>query len=327
MGEERNSLFRFTILVPNVDSKNVNLKHIQLRKVGKLKGHLWEQLELPFYSRKGLLINLCNTGPIMKWKQIVTIHDVSFVINKQFYSFAFRTWYSILIGILSKFSKKIITVSNFSKQEIVKYYKVNDSKIEVTHLGNEHLHDHIADVSILKKYNLTERPYVLAVSSLNPNKNFQSIVDAVKLIKDVNFDLVIAGGSNLKVFAGEGMQLPDHFKQTGYITDGELRALYENASCFIFPSFYEGFGIPPIEAMLSGCPVIVSKVASLPEICGDSVLYCDPHKPESITSQLLSIMNDVKLRNNLIERGFKKSAEYSWDNCARSTYSIIREMY
>src|SRR5207253_1940106 len=120
--------------------------------------------------------------------------------------------------------------------------------------------------------------YVLAVGSLTPNKNFNGVVRAATLLGDLDCKIVAAGGANTRVFNGVALA-DDALIMAGYVTDGELHALYENAACFIFPSFYEGFGLPPLEAMHCGCPVIVSDRASLPEVCGEAAVYCDPDDP------------------------------------------------
>jgi len=324
-GEFGNGEFTFILLSPPSRIHQLSLKHIQIRKVGFLEGHLWEQFELPFYARNGLLINLCNTAPIMKRNQIITIHDVSVYAVPRTYSLAFRTWYKLLFRIAGTTSQRIITDSHFSKREIVRYCKIKPSKIQAIYLGKEHIDGQNADLN----YKATikgEKSFILAVSSMSPNKNFRSIIRAIEMLGETDFDIVIAGGTNPKVFgSSDPLDLSD-YRYLGYVNDSELRALYESADCFIYPSFYEGFGLPPLEAMASGCPVIVSDAASLPEVCGDAALYCDPRSPKNIAEKIRQLMDDPDLRERLRAKGLKRAKQFTWEKCARETIAVIREV-
>lgn len=112
----------------------------------------------------------------------------------------------------------------------------------------------------------------------------------------------------------------------GYVSDAELRALYEHAACFVYPSFYEGFGLPPLEAMACGCPVIVSNAASLPEVCGDAALYCNPCSPEDIAEKISLLMADPRLREDLRQKGLERAKQFTWEKCARETFAIIEKV-
>lgn len=281
------------VLAPkNIIFENL-YKNIKIKKVGFLKGQLWEQLELPFYTlkEKGILLNLCNTAPIIN-TGIVDIHDISFRVNPQFFSKKFSWYYRVLIWILVRTSKKIITVSEFSKQEIIKYYKIPDEKIEVIYNSWEHILRIEQDMSILKKFNLEKKNFYLAVSSVAPNKNFKYIIELAKLYPEKSF--VIVGKKNIKVFGELGIENLKNLVWCGYVSDEELKALYMTCKGFIYPSFYEGFGLPPLEVMGCGCKnIYVSKTSCLPEIFGDSVVYLNPYKIEKILKNNLSLNNKV----------------------------------
>lgn len=284
------------ILAPkNIIFENL-YKNIKIKKVGYLKGILWEQLELPFYAikEKGVLINLGSVAPIIN-TGIVDIHDISFRVNPQFFSKKFSWYYRVLIWILVRTSKKILTVSEFSKQEIMKYYKVPKEKIEVIYNSWEHILRINEDFSILQKFNLEKKSFYLAVSSVAPNKNFKYIIELAKLYPEKQF--VIAGKKNIKVFGELGVEDLKNLIWCGYITDEDLKALYMTCKGFIYPSFYEGFGLPPLEAMGCGCEEIyVSNTSCLPEIFGDSVVYLNPYKVEKILKETLNL--DNKILNN-----------------------------
>lgn len=316
----------FVLLAPKRTCHELNLRHITLKQIGILKGHLWEQIELPLYSCGHLLLNFCNTGPILKSKQIVTICDASVFACPSGYSKAFRLWYQFLLPILGRNSKEIITISEFSKSELIKYCGIIPDKISPTLLGVESFSGLEMDEAILDKHGLNATPYVLAVSSMNPNKNFTALVQAIEMLGDVNFKVVIAGGTNSRVFGGDAAQLPGFVTRVGYVSDAELQALYKHAACFVFPSLYEGFGLPPLEAMACGCPVIVSKAASLPEVCGEAALYCDPYSPADIAEKIKRLMGDAALRNDLREKGLARARQFTWEKCARETCAVIEEV-
>ena len=325
VGEIDRGKFSFVLIGPKNTKHDPDLKHIPLRRVGRLRGHLWEQLELPLYSRNSLLVSLCNAAPLFKHSQVVTIHDASVFATPQTYPWAFRTWYRVLLRGICKSASRIITVSDFSRSELVRYCNVDVKKVRVVYSGKEHILDVPADESVIKKHDLGKKPFILAVSSVTPNKNFRSIVRAVELLGDDGFDVAIAGGVNPRVFTRSNLSLPDTVKHLGYVSDAELRALYQHAACFIFPSFYEGFGLPPLEAMACGCPVIVSNAASLPEVCGDAVLYCDPYSPEDIAAKITLLMGDEALRNGLRHKGLARAREFSWERTARLTLQAYHE--
>lgn len=315
----------FTLLAPK-GAKPLHLNHIPLKEVGTLKGHFWEQLELPRFTRGGFLLNLCNTAPTGKMLQLVTIHDAGVYRVPHAYSRGFRTFYKTLLPIVSRTATKILTVSEFSKQELIRYCHVLEDKITVTYLGKEHIFSKRADVSIFAKHGFGDKPFLLAVSSMSPNKNFMGIVRALERLEKTHFDVVIAGGTNPAVFSQRTSPFPSSVKHLGYVSEGELRALYEGATGFVHPAFYEGFGLPPLEAMACGCPAIVSGAASLPEVCGDAALYCDPHAPQDIADKIQQLMGNEALRHDLRRRGLERANNFTWDKCAVKTLAVVKEI-
>lgn len=317
----------FEMLAPKNILRELKLQHIPLRCVGRLKGHLWEQIELPWFARKAFLIGLCNVAPLLKRNQMVTIHDASVFPAGDTYSFAFRTWYRILYPGLGKISRRIITVSEFSKHELMQFAGISPKKIVVITNGKEHIRDIKADMSIYEQIPENGKPFILAVSSMSQNKNFKTFMTAIELLDNRDFNIVIAGGTNPKVFSRQNIELPQSIHYLGYVSDEALKALYEKATAFIYPSTYEGFGLPPVEAMACGCPVIVSSIAPLREVCGDSVLYCNPYDPQDIANKMCKIIRDEKLRQNLIEKGHKKVKQYCWSKTAYRYLEIIAGLH
>lgn len=284
--------YKWILLVPKNIIRNLKLEYIEVKKVGYLKGHLWEQIELPLYSKDGILLNFCGCAPILKKNQIVTIHDAAVCAMPESFSFLFRTWYKFMFYIVGKRAKKVFTVSNFSKKEINKYFNIPLEKIDVTYNGIDHMRNIKPDESIFSKCTIEKNNYVLAVSSLNPSKNFKLILETAKISPEINF--VIAGGTNSTVFKEQGLEITSNVKFIGYVSDEELVALYKYASCFVYPSIYEGFGIPPLEAMFFNCPVILSDIEVFKEIYMDSVLYCDVENSKFLKQQILLIMGSKK---------------------------------
>lgn len=313
------------LLAPSNIKHEVAYRNIGIRQVGKYTGHLWEQMELPKYAKEGVLLNLCNTAPLFHKNQIVTIHDASVYAFPKAYSMYFRIWYKMIYKFVSKNAQKILTVSNYSKNELSKYCKLDENKIAVIYEGKEQILNSVSDERILRDCNLKKNAYLLAVSSINPNKNFNLIVKAIEQI-DGDCDIAIAGNANNKVFSNFPLRAGGNVKLLGYVGDGQLRALYENAACFVYPSFYEGFGLPPLEAMACGCPVIVSNTSSLPEVCGDAALYCDPFDPKDLAQKINILMTDNMLREYLQRKGLERASQFTWEKCARETWFIIERV-
>lgn len=304
----------YTILAPKTVIETLPCKRIQFRACGHLTGHLWEQIELPYYAKDGYLLNFCNCAPLIKKNQAVTIHDAAIAAFPSAYSWKFRLWYRIMYTVLGKRLNTIFTVSNFSRNELNKYFGIPKEKIHVTYNGVEHLKDIQPDDRILAKI---PKDYVLAVSSQNPTKNFKLVLEAAEQLPEVNF--VIAGGSNAKVFTGEEEKVMANVHYVGYVSDQELVSLYRHARVFVYPSLYEGFGIPPLEALLNDCPAIVSNQASLPEICGRYVSYCTPKDNKKLVALILeSYFKDGALMENISLFG-----KYSWKVSARKIFSFL----
>jgi len=312
-----------SLTVPANGVKVSPFKNIPIRYRGKTKGAIWEQFELPIQTSGKQLINLCNAAPMFKHKQTVVIHDATPLKFPETFSFLFRCWYRFLMPVIGKLAKQVCTVSEFSKKEITDNYGIAFNKIKVISESGEHIRRFVADESILTNYGLRKRAYILAVSSTAPHKNFKIIFEAFKHIKEPPFDVVIAGGVNPQVFAHNNEQLPEYVNHVGYVTDGELMALMANARWFVFPSIYEGFGIPPLEAMSCGCPVLASNAASIPEICGDAALYFDPFNAVELANLLMDVSNQPDLHDHFVKKGRERAAEFTWNKAA---YQLLKHL-
>lgn len=300
--------YKFEIICPKNIKQKLNLKNIEIKKIGSLKGHLWEQIELPLYVKNKFLFNFCNCAPLVKKNQIVTIHDVAVCAVPYAYSKTFRIWYKFMYKILTSRLKKIFTVSEFSKKELNKYFNIPLDRVEVTYNGIDHMKNIKPNEKIFSKFSIEKNNYVLAVSSLNPSKNFKLILETAKNLPEINF--VIAGGANSNIFKEQGLEITSNVKFIGYVKDEELVALYKYASCFVYPSIYEGFGIPPLEAMYFNCPVIVSDIVVFQEVIGNHALYCDINDKNVLVEQIKKI-NDLKALREANNKEFVL-AKFKW---------------
>ena len=325
-GEYPGEEWSFAVLVPPAPDVHPSLTAIPIRVVGWTRGQVWEQLELPLHTHQGVLLNFANTAPVAARHQCVTIHDASVFAVPQAYRAAFRSWYRILIPALGRRADRIVTDSRFSRDELIRWAGIPEHKLLVVPLAGEHILSVPSDSRILRRHGLGSRPFLIAVGSDAAHKNLGAITRAADLIGQHDYDIVVAGGRNPSVFEVQANGSAGRLRRLGYVTDGELRALYENATCLVCPSLYEGFGLPPLEAMACGCPVIASTAASLPEVCGDAALYCDPHDPQDIAHKIERMLREPELRVELRKRALLRSQQFRWADSARSIMTAVERM-
>lgn len=321
--------YEFYILLPKGTKVDISFRYIPMVEIGSFQGHLWEQISLPAFrlGRKSLLLNLCNTAPVISWSQLVVIHDAAVSRIPDTFSWKFRLLYKILMPVLGYLSKRVLTVSEFSRRDLAKFFHISKRKIYVIGESGEHIKGFNVDNDILSKHGLSKKQYLLAVSSQAPHKNFKLISDAIEHLQDFEFDIVIAGGMNAAVFGQNANSLSRKIKWIGYVSNEELRTLYENALCFVFPSLYEGFGIPPLEAMSCGCPVLASNAASIPEVCGDAALYFSPEDPNALAVLIESFCKDSELQKRMITKASHRAATFSWESAALSLLHHCDQMH
>ncbi len=291
---------------------------------GRFTGHIWEQFELPLFLKKKkspLLLNMANTAPIFIKNKITVVHDVAFERFPQSFSWKFRFFYRRFIPKIIASSKCLVTVSQFSKSELVELYHIDGDRVEVVYNA----------VSTFFKPSISvkdEERYILAVSSLNYQKNFHSLIKAFNKRKQSHIKLFLVGAIN-KNFADHSLvsdiENNPNIVFLGRVDDEKLVSLYSNAECFVYPSLYEGFGIPPLEAQACGCPCLVSNAASLPEVCADSVLYCNPYDVSDMTLKLDLILSNESIRNDLVMKGFKNIQRFGWNKSAQQILKIIEK--
>lgn len=310
-------------LAPRGATAPAGWKRIRLRQVGTHRGNLWEQVDLPSCLRGGLLFSPANIGPAFHANQAVTLHDASVFAVPQAYSALFRAKYRFVFGQLARRARLVLTDSVFSQRELARHLHVDPARFAVVPLGGDHLQGVAADESVLDANGLRGQEYLLMVASRSPHKNVARLIEAVRRVKG-GTRFVLVGGSFKGVFRDAGPEdLPAHVTRLGYVDDPGLKALYENAQGFIFPSLYEGFGLPVLEAMSCGCPVLCSRAASLPEVGGTAVEYFDPLDVDAIRHALERFVADPALRARMKAAGRLQAAGFSWERTARETLRRI----
>ncbi len=293
-------------------------RELGAEKVGRLRGHAWEQIELPWHRRGAGLINLCNAAPITVANQIVTIHDCAPFAVPEAYSRAFTHWYRFMTRQIGRRARHILTVSRFSAGELSQFLKIDSRKITVIPLGHEHVFASAASYDIIAQHKLGNTAFLLAVGSHSPHKNFASLVTIAQKLQDTNCRFVIVGGADPRVHASDLTALNERVIHVGAVSDAELRALYENAAGYVHPAYYEGFGLPPLEAMALGCPVLTSRAAALPETCGNAASYFDPFDVDDMVKTTQRFLADSDNRAGLAQAGRERAQMFSWDECAQA---------
>ncbi|MBI1789606.1 MAG: glycosyltransferase family 4 protein [Acidobacteria bacterium] len=296
-------------------------------------GHLWEQLYLPAAVRGKLLWSPNNTGPVAVSRQVCTIHDLIPLDRPEWFSRRFAAWYAWLLPRLARQVRHIITVSQFTKRRIVERLGVEPEKITVIPNGVDARFCPKPPEEIQaarRSLGIESAEYLLCVGSLEPRKNLGRLLRAWASVQESlprEIELVVAGGTGSSlVFESVSFDsLPPRVHFTGYVSEEQLASLYTGALALIYPSLYEGFGLPPLEAMACGTPVVTSHGTSLPEVAGDAVVPVDPEDVESIAEGILSVASSEELRRTLRQRGFQRIRGLTWERAAQQTWQLLLE--
>ncbi len=288
-------------------------------------GRVWSAWTLPRWAwenRPALVhVNYLAPGPL-PCPFVTTIHDVVWRALPRTFPAKDRAIMNLAMPLSVRRARRILTESRSSKNEIARALRVNPNKISLTTIGlDDRFRAPVAPAQIAelrRKYDLTDAPYVLSVGVLQPRKNVARLIKAFRQIKRANptwlQQLVITG----KPGWGDDLQKTDpDIRFTGYVLDEELPALYAGAQVFAYPSLYEGFGLPIIEAMAAGAPVLTSNRASMPEVAGDAAVKIDPYETQSIRDGLELMMRDADLRDELIQRGKNWTQRFTVEAQAR----------
>jgi len=298
----------------------------------------WEQSVLPL-RLKQKRIDVCHGAtfvtPLLKTcGHVVSIHDMTFHLTPERHSPFKRAYFRAMIPEMVRRSEKVIAISESTKRDLVRLMDIDEEKICVTHLGVDTRFRPITDeeelTKVRQKYNLPAK-YILYVGLIEPRKNVEALVDAYHTDSmHTEFELVLAGnlgwGYAPLLEKIRKSQLRDRIRMPGYVADSDLPALFSMAATFVYPSAYEGFGLPVLEAMACGAPVITSQVSSLPEVAGDAAILVDPSDPRALVTALQRVLADDQLRRSLSEKGIQRARLFTWEKTAQKTLGVYNEI-
>lgn len=306
----------------------------EYRVIGPSK--LWTQLGLPLdlylhKPRPTIFFTPTHYAPrFSPIPTIISIMDLSYIHYPQMFKqsdlYQLNNW----TAYSARKASRIFTISQASKGDIMKEYGIPENRVVVTYPGVKMNPSKVKNSKVLKEKYGIKGDYLLFVGTLQPRKNVRKLIEAFSKIGKKDLTLVLVGKRGW--LYEEILSAPKDFgverevRFLDFVPDEDLPTFYKNAVCFILPSLYEGFGLPVLEAMQYGCPVITSNVSSLPEAGGDAALYIDPNNVDDIANKISLILSDSKLRSGLIEKGYKQVKKFSWEKTARETLRVLEEV-
>jgi len=296
-------------------------------------------LSMPYLSWKDghdlLHVNYI-APPISPCPTVVTIHDISYEFFPQFFSPRDRILLSTLVPISARRAAKIIAVSNNTKRDIIERYGIEEDRIVVTYEAPDPAFAQVPDEQLLRRlrgeYGIAD-DFLLAVGNLQPRKNLLRVVEAFADLRQsgaIRHQLVIAGQAFWRESEisrrVEDRHIGEHVVFTGYVPQEHLVLLYNAAAVFLYPSLYEGFGLPPLEAMACGTPVIASNTSSVPEVVGEAALLVDPHRTDELAQAILDLLSSAELQRELRRRGLERARSFSWERTAMQTLQVYENV-
>ena len=309
---------RYVLLTPP-GADNLNLLHIPTRTLGRAGGHLWEQTALARTARHGRLLSLGGSGPVLHRRQIVVIHDAAVFRHPEHFRTGYAAFHRTLNRILAQ-RARLATVSTYSRRELASVLNLSPASIAVAPNSADHLRNITPDPAVIERLGLTARPYVVALGNLTPNKNLAVAIRALSRLADPAVRLVLIG-DRPAVFDRSAFPGDPRVIFAGRRSDAEIAALLSGSQALVFSSLYEGFGIPPLEAMTLGCPVIASDIPATREVCADAALYVDPADDAALAAHMAKLLSrpDVARR----DVGLRRADHYAWSRSAEVIEDLL----
>ena len=324
--------FRIDVAIPRTEISDDEIRsHLGLGADSRIlrsraRGYLWEQAVLARLLPKAVLLSLCNIGPVFRRNQLALIHDAQVFDVPQSYSRAFRLAYRTLLPRLARRARWLATVSRHSRSRLLANGIGSAGKIAVIPNGADHV-ERIAGVeNAAGKFGLKKGGYFLVVGSLAPHKNLAVLGKALTLRRERSLPLAVVGTPDPRIFGSAVEHRPDNgIEFLGRVSDEELKGLYRHARALLFPSFSEGFGLPALEAMACGCPVVASDAGALPETCAGAALFCSPDRPDEWAWAMDALTGDDGQLASLSAAGARRAAEFSWTASARKLIEVLQQ--
>ncbi len=327
-----------------ISNEKIELQNITGNKIFPdvspfLKTYSW-YLSIPFRLKNmdiDIIHNMSQAPTFFGFdkKNILTVHDLTPFIVPEYHPLSRSLLYKALLGRTLKFSDRIIAVSEQTKKDLVNVMNIPEEKINVIYeAANEQFKPMDKEYcrNSLNRYNISS-PFVLYVGTLEPRKNIPTLIQAFYKIKKfgINHKLVIAGkrGWDYKEILEtvKNLKLQKNVLFTGYILEEDLPVLYNAADLFVYPSLYEGFGLPPLESMACGTPVITSNTSSLPEVVGDAGIMVDPYDVDGLSKSIYEVLTNDGIREDRIKRGLKRAKLFGWEITAKETLQVYEEVH
>ena len=310
----------FSLVIPPGAEAEADRIGLQFEIAGRasdtpLGGVLWENRALPKAVHGRYLINLTNRFPVVPQRGAVLMHDAHVFDLPSTYNRMFGSFYRSLYRLAVTRGLDLVTVSEFSRGRLSQALGVDPQRWTVIKSGVDHILEAKTDFSVLKRFGLLPKSYVLTVGARAQHKNLGALTSLARGLAAQGHVLVTVGDMSPAVYTGA--EIVEGLKYVGRLDDDGLRALFENARCFVFPSQYEGFGLPPLEAMALGCPVAASDIAPLREACGDACVFFDADDPEDIAKRVLALSNDKAQKLLLGDAGREVTRYLTWDRTAQ----------
>lgn len=289
----------------------------------------WEQRRLPALARGSLLVNLANLAPVLHRPKVTMLHDAQFCRPDCSYPWRQRMGYRLLAPLMARSSNLVLTVSDYSRRDLAGYGVIGTGRVEIVHNGADHILEVAPDLAALPRLGLAPGEYLLMFGSVKAYKNNAVVFEAVELANAAHRAgqgwpprrLVIVGPGR-DVLLAAGLRPPADAVFAGGCDDAALRALYEGAQALLFPSRTEGFGLPPVEAMLCRCPVIAAPCGAVPEVCGAAALMADPDDPTAWLDQIAALEH-ADTRATMVAAGLARAGRYTWAGAGRTLLDLL----
>jgi glycosyltransferase involved in cell wall biosynthesis len=313
------------LLAPPGTECDLKLRSIRFREIGVGGGHLWEQLHLSRHSASGRLLSPANSGPIGHPRQIVVIHDAAIYSAPAGYARGYRAYHKLLDSLLAR-SARIATVSQFSRIELARCLGIPLEDILLAPNGTDHFRSVVPDPTIVHRLKLEAGKYFVTLGLSTANKNIPLAIEAYRSLNRQEIKLVVVGKGSSRASGAQNLKVYGGVILAGRLTDEEVAGLLRSATALLFPSRYEGFGIPPLEAMLQGCPVIASTAPAIMEVCGDAALHFHPDDAMTLRDLMRRVLDEPEVAAVMRAKSKSRPDIYRWDTTAAALLRGLQDL-